>query len=124
LIVAATIERWIAQLTSENESFELVHFFITYRIYISGVDLCHLLICRFHWALEKPNSKPDEVIRAQVRARTYKMIRYWLSHWFKVDFSTNPQLCQVLINWVNTLRKDPVMTKLSDALVSGKTLEA
>lgn len=122
LIVAATIERWIAQLTSENESFELVHFFITYRIYISGVDLCHLLICRFHWALEKANSKQDEVIRAQVRARTYKMIRYWLSHWFKVDFSTNPQLCQVLINWVNTLRKDPVMSKLSDALVSGKAL--
>ena len=117
LIVAATIERWIAQLTSENESYELVHFFVTYRIYISGVDLCHLLICRFHWALEKPTSKQDEVIRAQVRVRTYKMIRYWLSHWFKVDFSTNPNLCQVLINWVNTLRKDPVMVKLPDALV-------
>jgi len=124
LIVAATIERWIAQLTSETESFELVHFFITYRIYISGVDLCHLLICRFHWALEKANSKQDEIIRAQVRVRTYKMIRYWLSHWFKVDFSTNPQLCQVLINWVNTLRKDPVMSKLPDALVSVPLLEA
>lgn len=116
LIVAATIERWIAQLTSENESFELVHFFITYRIYISGVDLCHLLICRFHWALETPVSKQDEVTRAQVRVRTYKMIRYWLSHWFKVDFQSNPHLCQVLINWVNTLRKDPVMVKLRDAL--------
>ncbi|KAG8830804.1 hypothetical protein FRC17_004224 [Serendipita sp. 399] len=118
LIVAATIERWIAQLTSENESFELVYFFLTYRIYISGVDLCHLLICRFHWALEEPSSKQDETVRAMVRARTYKMIRHWLLMWFKIDFASNSDLCQVLTNWVNTLRKDPALEheRLRDAL--------
>ncbi|KAG8827377.1 hypothetical protein FRC19_003526 [Serendipita sp. 401] len=118
LIVAATIERWIAQLTSENESFELVYFFLTYRIYISGVDLCHLLICRFHWALEEPSSKQDETVRAMVRARTYKMIRHWLLMWFKIDFASNPDLCQALTNWVNTLRKDPALehARLRDAL--------
>ncbi|PVG00084.1 ras GEF [Serendipita vermifera] len=115
-IVAATIERWIAQLTSENESFELLCFFLTYRTYISGVDLCHLLICRFHWALEKTASSQDRAARALVRVRTYKMIQYWLMMWFKVDFATNPALCQVLTHWVNTLRKDPALSKLHDAL--------
>lgn len=119
LVVGATIERWIAQLTSEREP-DWPCFFLTYRIYISGVDLCHLLICRFHWALEKPNDTQDETIRAMVRARTFKMLRYWLLVWFRVDFTTNPALCHVLTNWLNTLRKDSALNnpKLRDALVS------
>ncbi|TFK72390.1 ras GEF [Pluteus cervinus] len=54
ILVAATIERWIAQLTSDLNYDELLDFFLTYRTYISAVDLCHLLICRFHWALQQP----------------------------------------------------------------------
>ena len=57
--IAATIERWIAQLTSELNYDELLIFFLTYRTYISAVDLCHLLICRFHWALESSSSSPS-----------------------------------------------------------------
>jgi len=58
-LIAATIERWIAQLTSELNYDELLIFFLTYRTYISAVDLCHLLICRFHWALESSSSSPS-----------------------------------------------------------------
>jgi hypothetical protein len=58
VVIAATIERWIAQLTSELNYDELLIFFLTYRTYVSAVDLCHLLICRFHWALESPSSSP------------------------------------------------------------------
>ena len=57
-LIAATIERWIAQLTSELNYDELLVFFLTYRTYVSAVDLCHLLICRFHWALESSSSSP------------------------------------------------------------------
>jgi len=57
-LIAATIERWIAQLTSELNYDELLIFFLTYRTYVSAVDLCHLLICRFHWALESSSSSP------------------------------------------------------------------
>ena len=56
IVIAATIERWIAQLTSELNYDELLIFFLTYRTYVSAIDLCHLLICRFHWALESPPS--------------------------------------------------------------------
>ena len=61
VVIAATIERWIAQLTSELNYDELLIFFLTYRTYVSAVDLCHLLICRFHWALESPSSSPPSV---------------------------------------------------------------
>ena len=59
VVIAATIERWIAQLTSELNYDELLIFFLTYRTYVSAVDLCHLLICRFHWALESSASSPS-----------------------------------------------------------------
>ena len=61
VLIAATIERWIAQLTSELNYDELLIFFLTYRTYVSAVDLCHLLICRFHWALESSSSSPPSV---------------------------------------------------------------
>ena len=61
VLIAATIERWIAQLTSELNYDELLIFFLTYRTYVSAIDLCHLLICRFHWALESSSSSPPSV---------------------------------------------------------------
>ncbi|KAJ7435103.1 hypothetical protein B0H11DRAFT_2257594 [Mycena galericulata] len=39
ILVAATIERWIAQLTSDPNYDELLNFFLTYRTYISAVAL-------------------------------------------------------------------------------------
>jgi GDP/GTP exchange factor required for growth at low temperature len=117
VIMAATIERWIAQLTSELNYEELLNFFLTYRTYISSIDLCHLLICRFHWALESPVSPNEETVRKIVRVRTFIAIRYWLITFFRIDFVPNPALCQVFSGWLNTLRRDPILIALPDALV-------
>ena len=118
LLAAATIERWIAQLTSELNYDELLIFFLTYRTYISALDLGHLLICRFHWALEQPNSSHDEMVRRIVRVRTFIAIRYWLLTFFSVDFVPNRDLRVLFANWINTLRKDPILTRHRDAPVS------
>jgi Gdp/GTP exchange factor required for growth at low temperatures len=117
VLVAATIERWIAQLTSELNYDELLNFFLTYRTYISAVDLCHLLICRFHWALSQPTSVQDEDVRKIVRVRTFVAIRYWLLTFFAVDFLGNRELRLLLASWINALVKDPVLKKHSDGLV-------
>lgn len=117
VIMAATIERWIAQLTSELNYEELLSFFLTYRTYISSIDLCHLLICRFHWALESPLSPNEETVRKIVRVRTFIAIRYWLITFFRIDFVPNTALCQVFSGWLNTLRRDPILVALPDALV-------
>jgi hypothetical protein len=118
ILVAATIERWIAQLTSDLNYDELLNFFLTYRTYISAVDLCHLLICRFHWALQQPLSPQDEVVRRVVRVRTFVAIRYWLLTFFTVDFLPDRELRLLVSHWLNTLIRDPILTKHTDGLVS------
>lgn len=118
VLLAATIERWIAQLTSDLNYDELLNFFLTYRTYISGVDLCHLLISRFHWALQKPSSRQDETVRRIVRVRTFVAIRYWLLTFFTVDFMPNRELRLLIADWLNTLIHDPVLKKHVDGIVS------
>ena len=117
ILVAATIERWIAQLTSDLNYDELLNFFLTYRTYVSAVDLCHLLICRFHWALGKHGSSHDEMVRRIVRVRTFVAIRYWLLTFFNVDFLPNRELRLALASWLNTLIRDPILKAHNDGLV-------
>jgi Gdp/GTP exchange factor required for growth at low temperatures len=117
VLVAATIERWLAQLTSALDYDELLVFFLTYRSYITALDLCHLFICRFHWALGRGASGGDEMVRRVVRVRTFVAIRYWLLTFFAVDFVPNRELRLLLASWLNTLRRDPILQKHTDATV-------
>lgn len=122
VIVAATIERWIAQLTSELNYVELLDFFLTYRVYIRAIDLCQLLICRFHWALEVntegKDSTQDEIVKKIVRVRTFIAFRYWLSTFFQVDFLRNRELCKLLTGWLNSLKSDQaIVGQNQDVLV-------
>lgn len=116
VLVAATIERWIAQLTSELNYDELLIFFLTYRTYVSALDLGHLLICRFHWALAQPSSTHDETVRRIVRVRTFIAIRYWLLTFFNIDFVPNLELRVLFADWLNTLRKDTILARHKDAM--------
>jgi len=118
ILLAATIERWIAQLTSDLNYDELLDFFLTYRTYVTAIDLCQLLICRFHWALQKPVSANDEKVRRIVRVRTFVAIRYWLLTFFAADFLPNRELRILLTKWLNSLLREPVLKKNSDGLVS------
>ena len=92
MLVAATIEQRITQLTSSLSYDKLLIFFLTYRTYVSAVDLRHLLICRFHWALGEAVTSRDEMVRRMVRVRTITAIRYWLLTFFNVDFVPNREL--------------------------------
>ena len=118
-ILAATIERWIAQLTSQLDHDELLTFFLTYRTYLSPVDLLQLLICRFHWALEVDESMTQEDVLAKrlARVRTSTAIRFWLMTFFRIDWLYNRPLRLGLMNWLNALAKDEVLERLPDAMV-------
>lgn len=118
VLVAATIERWIAQLTSERNADELSNFFLTYRSHINSIELCHLLITRFHWSLEKSTSWADDMVRRIVRMRTFVAIKHWLVAFFEADFLGNRDLRMLLANWLNTLIRDPILKNHSDGLVS------
>lgn len=135
LLIAATIERWIAQLTSELNYDELLNFFLTYRTYLSSVDLCHLLIARFHWSLEvtpvgSPSSSDpkrerlvqDELCRRIVRLRTFVAFRYWILTFFTVDFLPSRELRLLIAGWLNTLKRDPVLKKTQDGMSTVRKL--
>jgi Gdp/GTP exchange factor required for growth at low temperatures len=117
MLVAATIERWIAQLTSELNYEELLIFFLTYRAYVGPIELAHLLICRFHWALERQQSARDDMVRKIVRLRTYVAIKFWIGTFFLHDFVPNRELRLLLASWLNALRKDTIVLRNRDALV-------
>ena len=65
----------------------LLLFFLTYRTYISPVDLAHLFICRFHWALMDETGAAggngggtgtDDRVKGIVRLRTFVALRHLL----------------------------------------------
>ncbi|OCH90843.1 ras GEF [Obba rivulosa] len=116
MMVAATIERWIAQLTSELDYDELLVFFLTYRTYVSPIDLGHLLICRFMWAVEESTSPHDEKVRRIVRVRTFTAIRYWILTFFAVDFVPNRDLRLLFADWLNNVKRDPSVQRYNDVL--------
>ncbi|KAF7326699.1 hypothetical protein MVEN_02607100 [Mycena venus] len=94
VLVAATIERWIAQLTSDLNYDELLNFFF---------DVPHI-------------HQRDEMVRRVVRVRTFVAIRYWLLTFFTVDFLPDRELRLLVAHWLNTLIRDPILTKHTDGL--------
>ncbi|KAG0143143.1 hypothetical protein CROQUDRAFT_66492 [Cronartium quercuum f. sp. fusiforme G11] len=51
ILMAATIERWIAELTTRIDPRSLIEFFLTYRTVLRPVNLCMLLTTRFEWTI-------------------------------------------------------------------------
>jgi GDP/GTP exchange factor required for growth at low temperature len=107
VLMAATIERWIAELTSKLDSDLLTDFFLTYRSFLSPLCLLSLLITRFEWALATPTSPEDEAGRRIVRVRTYVVIRHWLLNYFVEDFVPERKLRMKLTTWLNAVSRHP-----------------
>ena len=59
VLLAATIERWLAQLTSALDYDELLVFFMTYRTFIAPLDCVQLLIARFWWGIGRSLDPPS-----------------------------------------------------------------
>ncbi|KIL57421.1 hypothetical protein M378DRAFT_16254 [Amanita muscaria Koide BX008] len=126
VLIAATIERWVAQLTSEIDYDELLNFFLTYRTYVSAIDLCRVLMGRFYWTLQNAEEDEgsraknrrvcDERVRRIVRVRTFVAIRCWILTFWMVDFVPNQELRLLLADFLNQLNKDPLLKSHVDGL--------
>lgn len=105
-LMAATVERWIAELTSKIEPELLTGFFLTYRSFVRPVDLCRLLITRFTWAMSPTSSPEDDAGRRIVRVRTFVVLRHWLLNHFADDFVPDRLLRSTLTEWLNVSGRD------------------
>ena len=106
VLMAATIERWIAEMTSKIESDLMTDFFLTYRSFLSPIALSQLLIDRFEWALLDGKTPEDIAGRRIVRVRTYVVIRHWLLNYFREDFAPSRDLRSVFTEWLNRMGKN------------------
>ena len=105
--MAATVERWIAEMTSSKIEGDLMtDFFMTYRAFLSSMELSKLLQARFEWTLATSETAEDIAARRVVRVRTYVVIRYWLLNFFAEDFVPERELRVCLTDWLNRMGKD------------------
>ncbi|BGP43229.1 Guanine nucleotide exchange factor lte1 [Rhodotorula kratochvilovae] len=106
LLMAATVERLVAELTSQIAPDLLADFFLTYRHYLAPLSLLHLLIARFEWAMQPALSAEDDALRRVVRVRTFVVVRYWLLNHFMDDFYPSRALRTALTAWLNAAARD------------------
>ncbi|KAI5480686.1 guanine nucleotide exchange factor LTE1 [Pseudohyphozyma bogoriensis] len=106
VLMAATVERLVAELTAKIEVELLASFFLTYRSFVRPIDLLRLLICRFEWAMEEPKDQQDDEERRIVRVRTFVVLRHWLLNHFADDFVPDRQLRTALVTWLNKSGKE------------------
>lgn len=106
VLLAATVDRWIADMTSRIENDLMTDFFLTYRCFLAPISLCKLLITRFEWALQPGHNAEDIAGRRIVRVRTYVVFRHWLLNYFHEDFVPDRELRLLLTAWLNRMGKD------------------
>ncbi|KAF9933085.1 hypothetical protein FBU30_006586 [Linnemannia zychae] len=100
-IIAATIVKLIEKLTHQyglDYGF-MVDFFLTYRLFMSPVQLCKYLIQRYLWALEE-----DTGFRHAIRIRTFVVFRFWINTHFADDFLTSKSLRFQMASFLNEMR--------------------
>ncbi|KAL7330158.1 Guanine nucleotide exchange factor lte1 [Mucor circinelloides] len=104
VIEAATIEKLVEKLTISLDYAFMTDFFLIYRVFMTPLQLCKLLILRFNWSLEKNEAK-----RCIVRIRTFVVMRHWLLNYFLRDFIPSKDLRIVLTNFLNTMPYHPLI---------------
>ncbi|KAH8548879.1 hypothetical protein BGW37DRAFT_168695 [Umbelopsis sp. PMI_123] len=104
VIEAATVEKLVEKLTIVLDYGFLTDFFLTYRTFISPLQLCKLLILRFRWSFIN-----DDENRRVVRIRTFVVIRHWLLNYFVHDFIPSRQLRITLTSYINQLAFHPLV---------------
>ncbi|KAF9128363.1 hypothetical protein BGW39_005143 [Mortierella sp. 14UC] len=100
-IVAATIVKLIEKLTHHYglDSGFMADFFLTYRLFMSPMQLCKYLIQRYLWALEE-----DTEFRCVIRVRTFVVFRFWINNHFADDFLTSKSLRFQMASFLNEMR--------------------
>ena len=118
VVLAATVEWFIAELTAKNSPTQTINFFLTYRSYLRPEDLLAILLTRFEWALRHPStlahaklsSKEASTARSPVgrvvAVRCHAMLRHWLLNHFADDWVDSKPIRNALPAWIKRMSKD------------------
>lgn len=97
-VTAATPPRLVAEITSPSFlDYDLISdFFLTFRSFLSPIDLLCLLIARLRWALSQ-NDESGMI----VKVRAFVAIRHWILNYFVDDFIADYHLRVVFCDLLN-----------------------
>lgn len=102
-VTAATPPRLVAEITSPTFlDYELLSdFFLTFRAYLSPMDLLKMLFSRMRWALMR-----DGEVGVVVRVRTFVALRHWILNYFVDDFVCEYEMRTGFCRLLNSLTDD------------------
>ncbi|POS81521.1 RasGEF domain-containing protein [Diaporthe helianthi] len=102
-VTAATPPRLVAEITSPTFlDYELLSdFFLTFRAYLSPMDLLQMLFSRMRWALMR-----DGEVGVVVRVRTFVALRHWILNYFVDDFVCEYEMRTGFCRLLNSLTDD------------------
>jgi hypothetical protein len=146
-LLAASLNRWIHQLTIALDSDGAFDFLLVYRRFCPPATLLALLTSRFEWACgldcppaaaaaaiddddesagpscsqQRPASDAAFVL---ARTRTMRVLAFWLSTFFEEDWLPSVALRRQLTNWLNGLRHRPELDGVLGARSLLKRLKA
>lgn len=112
IINHATLKALIVQQTSpEIIDYNLIcDFFLTYRTFVSSIEVMELLLTRIMWSLQYIASQQEEniTIGKLVLLRTFVALRHWILNYFIDDFvnvtTNSPSLiCDIFVNFINQI---------------------
>ncbi|CAH2354284.1 hypothetical protein CLIB1423_15S02696 [[Candida] railenensis] len=107
LINHGTLKALIVQLTSpEIIDYNLIcDFFLTYRTFVSSVEVMNLLLTRCWWSLQYivSNQESNIKIGKLVLLRTFVVLRHWILNYFVDDFDANSSICEIFITHINKM---------------------
>lgn len=101
VILAATLRRLVAEMTSGSAPGLLQDVLLGYRPYFSAHRLLELLLQRTEWAIEKlglPNVAPTA---QRVLSQSQLALWHWLLYYYEYDFQKDETLTRRLVQWTH-----------------------
>ncbi|KAJ3131329.1 Guanine nucleotide exchange factor lte1, partial [Irineochytrium annulatum] len=95
-VVYGTPEKLVQYLTLTLDNSFVMDFFLTYRYFMTSMELLRLLALRLKWAMIK--HEDDE--RKVVRIRTFVVLRYWIKHYWAEDFTPAEDAQQFILDLI------------------------
>ncbi|KAK9694020.1 Guanine nucleotide exchange factor lte1, variant 2 [Basidiobolus ranarum] len=106
---AATVETLIDILVNGADYRFISDFFISYRLFMSPVQLCKSLVSKFLDSL-----RAELVKSRKIRIQIHLIIKYWLKEYFTYDFASSVTLSFTLKNFLKSMLNHPQIIKFSE----------
>ncbi|WFD19665.1 Guanine nucleotide exchange factor lte1 [Malassezia caprae] len=99
-VVAATVHRLVAEMTSGSSPGLMQDVFLGYRQYLGAGRLLELLLSRMEWSIAKIGDASAFKAALSVLLHTQAALWHWLHYYYEHDFAGDEALTRRLVHWM------------------------